>query len=233
MPLPSASALCLLTLALAGCGGGGDDESSSTVATRAIEAGDQHRAAAVVLKLSDMPDGWRGAPAEKSENKCASLDSSALTITGEKDSDDFEKQSAQVSSTATVFRNESDATRGVELMVEGMKSDELEKCLKGALEKENKTEFGIGDVDAGELSFDPPEDVDEAHAWQVVIPIELKTGEAKGMSADAYLDVFTLREGDTVAVLIAEDVFESFDQELRDRLLDTLAERLAAPAQTS
>ena len=56
-------------------------------------------------------------------------------------------------------------------------------------------DFDVADVDAGELSFTPP-DVEEARAWQIAIRVEgAAGGESEGASATAYIDLIFLREG--------------------------------------
>jgi hypothetical protein len=38
--------------------------------------------------------------------------------------------------------------------------------------------YDVGDVDFGELSFTRPSGIDEARAWQALIPIEVTSGAA-------------------------------------------------------
>ena len=79
----------------------------------------------------------------------------------------------------------------------------------------------------GAVSFTPPEGVDDAGAWQVVLPVQGVSGtESEGVSATAYLDVVTLRVGDMVAELQAGDVLSPFDPLLFDELVAAVASRM-------
>jgi hypothetical protein len=80
--------------------------------------------------------------------------------------------------------------------------------------------------DVGELSFSPP-DVDEAKAWQIVIPVEITSGVGEGFTPDVYIEQVLLREGDTVARVFTEDVLTEFDEELRNQLVQTVAGRMS------
>ena len=86
-------AVALVTLITA-CGGGGGSGSDSTSSKRAIQTETQQRAEAMLLLLSNLPDGWRASPSKDTGSgeklrKCIGTDYSALTITGEASSKDF------------------------------------------------------------------------------------------------------------------------------------------------
>jgi hypothetical protein len=72
--------------------------------------------------------------------------------------------------------------------------------------------------------------VDEAKAWQIEMPVEITFGVAEGFEPSVYIELVTLREGDTVAVLTTQDVLTEFDPALRDKLVQTLADRMPESA---
>ena len=106
------------------------------------------------------------------------------------------------------------------ILATGLNGSAAESCFQDLTEEALKGEkgFKLGDVDIGELRFTPP-NVDEAKAWQIVVPVEITSGAAKGFSPDVYLDFVVLREGDSVATVTTEDVFSEFDEELRNQLV--------------
>jgi hypothetical protein len=108
--------LALCVAAASACGGNGDDAANARNAKRSIQDGAQGRAEAMVLELSDFPNGWRASPHEEDKaggdrlRECQGVDYSALTITGEADSKDFAAEgSTEASSSATVFADEAEA----------------------------------------------------------------------------------------------------------------------------
>jgi hypothetical protein len=226
-----------------GGGGGGKEESggSSGASTVEIDAAAQERAEAVVLQLSDFPTGWRASAAEEEDEdgakklrECIGVDYSGITRTGEADSQDFAQGSSmEASSSASVFADEDQASAWWDEYSRGMSSSGAEDCfqesVKDSLRHEDQSGFKIGEVDVGQLSFTPPAGVDEAAAYQVVVPIEITSGEAKGLSPDAYIEYVLLREGDTAAVVQTSDVLTQFDPALRDQLVAAVAGRMTAP----
>jgi hypothetical protein len=213
-----------------GGGGGGDDTASAS----AIEPEAQKRAESIVLKLADFPNGWRASAPEDSGgqekfNKCVGADYSGLTKTGDADSQDFAKgDSPSASSDATIFRNDQQAEDEMSKLATGFNRIAAEGCFQDLTEEALKDEkgFKLGDVDIGELRFTPP-DVDEAKAWQIVVPVEITSGAAKGFSPDVYLDFVVMREGDAVATVTTEDVFSAFDEDLRNQLVQKVAGRMS------
>jgi hypothetical protein len=221
-----------------GCGGsdgseggdGGDDERS---AVRDIQPEAQEQAEAIVLELSDFPNGWRASPSEEVDDRisefreCMGVDFSGVTITGEAKSQDFAMgESAQASSEARVLETDQDAADAVTEFARGMASDVAEDCVTDLIvrafqEQDADEDIEIGEVDVGELSFTPP-DIEEGRAWQIAVPIEVQ-----GLSPTVYLDFVMLREGDAVAQLETEDVSDPFDPALRDDLLEALAARMS------
>jgi hypothetical protein len=112
---------------------------------------------------------------------------------------------------------------------EGLAGAAAEDCVQDLVEEAFKEEggFKLGEIDVGELSFTPLPGVDEAKAWQIVIPVEITSGVGKGFEPDVYLELVILREGDTVAVLSTQDVLTEFDRDLRDKLVQTIEGRMS------
>lgn len=238
MRVPLAVAACLLAVAI-GCGGddGDGDKAAATTAQREISAEDQRRAEAATLELGDFPDGWRGSPPEDDdEDSCTKADLSSMTITGEHDSNEFTESDSEdttVDSGTKVFAAEDEARRSLELLAESIAADEVEQCLKDAVENQtDESELKVGEVDVGELSFVSPAGVDEGRAWQVVVPIEVLSGPGEGLEVESYVELFALRTGDMVVQLRTTDVGSPFDEELRNELLKALAERMTSSDET-
>lgn len=213
-----------------GGGGGGDD----TASKRAIEHEAQKRAESSVLKLADFPNGWRASAPEdeggqEKFNKCMGVDLSGLTKIGDADSQDFATgQSTQASSSAVIYKSDQQAEDAISEAAAAMSGSAAEGCFQDVVEEALKGEKGLklGEVDVGELSFTPP-DVDEAKAWQIAIPVEITSGAAEGLSPDVYIELIALREGDMVASVRTQDVLTEFDPELRNQLVQTVADRMS------
>ena len=242
MKVVGALAFAAIAFATASCGGSGDSSDNSS-AQRSIQAEAQQRAEAINLVLSDFPQGWRASPPEDDDSgkdfrKCIGVDFSATTITGEADSKDFANEdTTQASSSSTIFASEDEASASLSEEAEGMESAAAEDCFRKLLEdefsNEDRKNFEISDIDVGELNVTAPANaVDETHAWQIAITIDVKSGEAKGASVTAYADLSTVRSGDAIAELFTYDVLTAFDAELRTELLNVLAGRLTNPTST-
>lgn len=184
--------------------------------------------------LSDLPEGRRASPAEEDDEegeaefrRCVGLDGSDLTITGEAESDEFAmSETARVQSQTTVM-TEGDGADPMAKLVDAMASGTAEDCFsdliaKAVAEGESADKVPIGEVDVGELSFTPP-DVEEAHAWQLAIPIEVEDA-----SPTLYLDVVAMREGDTFATVETQDLLQALDLTVRDPLIEAVAGRMSA-----
>jgi hypothetical protein len=235
------AAVAGVVLAAAACGGNGNGDGPA--AGRSIEPEAQQRAESIGLKLSDFPNGWRASAPEEDPaaerarfNRCAGIDYSEVTLVGDADSQDFAKESAEASSQVEIYENDQQAEAALSEFSGGLGRGSTEDCFQDLVERAVKEEgtsnedFKLGEIDIGELSFTPPPEVDEAKAWQVVLPVDVTSGAFKGISADVYLDYFTLREGDTLAIIVTQDVLDEFDRELRDKLVADVAGRMTEPS---
>jgi hypothetical protein len=222
--------------ATAACGGNGNGD--ETASGRAIEPEAKERAESIVLKLADFPTGWRASAAEANEsgqdkfNECIGTDYSELTRIGEAESQEFAKESAEANSDVAIFEDDQQAEDAVSEYTDGLSGTTAEDCFQDLVEEAvqeegNDEDVKLGEVDVGELSFTAPENVDEAKAWQVEIPVEITSGVGEGFEPSVYIEVVTLREGDTVAFLRTQDVLTEFDRALRDKLAQTLADRMS------
>jgi hypothetical protein len=136
--------------------------------------------------------------------ECVGSDLSAVTIVGDADSDDFAMgETAEIASEATVFESEQMATDALAEAGAGYESSEADACLN-EFGPEPAEEFEFGELEIGPLSYTAPSGIDDARAWQIVIPIEGAAGtESEGVSATGYLDVVALREGDAIVFVQA------------------------------
>jgi len=219
-------------LAVSACGGGTDiDESASKTA---ITPEAQEQAESMILQLSDFPNGWRGSAPEDDENdeafrKCIGVDYSSLTRTGAAESRDFAMgESTEASSSAAVFANEQQAEDFLEEFSAGMNGNKVEGCLQELVDEnaEGDNTFKVGEVDVGEFNVTPP-NVEDAAAWQLVVPVEITSGVGEGLTPSLYLEDVILRQGDKVATIETSDVLTEFDPDLRDKLIQTVAGRMS------
>jgi hypothetical protein len=214
----------------------GDVARGPSAAIRAIEPDAQTRAGAVVLMLSDFPAGWRAGSADETDEdaeedfrRCVGVDLSALTIIGEVDSDSFAMgSSTEVGSSVAVFESEQMARDAFEARAAAFERERADRCLAELIGDPEDEDLEFGELELGAVSFRPPEGVDDAGAWQLVLPVRGVSGtESEGVSAAAYVDIVTLRVGDTVAELQAGDVLSPFDPVLFDELVAAVAGRMA------
>jgi hypothetical protein len=208
--------------------------SDTLAAKRTINHEAQRQAKAINLRLSDFPNGWRAStPSSKDEannektRKCFGVDYSKLTLIGDASSKDFAQgENATASSEAQITKTEADAKAGLQKLATGLEGDKPKDCLRKAIG--STPGYKVGDIDIGELRTTKPSGVDEARAWEIVIPIEVTSGAGKGLSVSAYADAVFLRKGNVVAQVSTGDVLSPLDETLRDHLVSTVAQRMTA-----
>ena len=235
----AALALIVLLVAAGACGGD-DDEGEATASGIAIEPEAQERAESINLTPADFPDGWRVAAPESDDDtgrelfsECISVDYSGLTRTGDAKSQDFFDQGGeaeQASSAVVSFADEQQAGDAMSKYSEDFGGSAAEDCFQDVIERAVNSKdlvFKLGEADIGELGFTPP-DVDEAQAWQIVTPLQSPSGAEEGLP-NLYLELVLLREGDTTARLLTQHLQTEFDRDLRDKLIQTLADRMTRP----
>lgn len=215
------------------CGGGNGDETASP---SAIEPAAQERAEAMVLQLSDFPTGWRGSAPEEADRegfrKCVGTDLSGFTKIGDASSQDFAKgDSTSASSEAIVYKDEQQAIDAFSEISDGLNSADAEDCFQNIVEENVRNQstgndqFRIGEVDVGQLNLTQP-GVEDFSAWQVVIPVEITSGVGEGFAPNVYIEFVGLRQGNAVASVSTQDSFTEFDTDLRDKLIQTVAQRM-------
>jgi hypothetical protein len=234
------TAVLASALALLGCGGGdGDGDGGSgdeRDAVRDIQSVAQETAEAIVLDLSDFPNGWRASASEATQdtnelNKCFGVDYSGLTVTGEAESETFAMgENAEALSESKVYETEQESADASAEYARGLESPGAEDCFSDAIvraiqENDPDGDYEVGEIDFGELSFTPPRGVEEARVWQIAVPIE-----TQGLSETVYFENAVLREGNLRAALITQDAGDPFDPALRDDLLAVIAARMTEAA---
>lgn len=230
-PMRFAALLFAVALATTGCGGGGG--SNTLAAKRTISDEAQQQAKAINLKLADFPDGWRASTPSSEEQasqektrKCFGIDYSNLTLIGEASSKDFAKgDNATASSEVQITKTEEQAKAGLQKLATGLAGEKPKDCLSKAMG--STPGYKVGEIEVGELKTTKPQGVDEARAWEIVIPIEVTSGPGKGLSVSAYADAVYLREGNVVAHVSTGDVLSPLDEALRNHLVRTVARRMS------
>jgi hypothetical protein len=242
MRVVAAIAALVVAAGVAACGGGSDGNgaSDSSSPKRDIQTEAQQRAEAFLLELGDFPDGWRASPPDPSDREdeemfwgCLGSDFSAFTITGEAESKAFAyEDTSEASSDTTVMESEDQAQGVLRQLSNGMNSPAARGCVRDLMEKlmsEDESWEGaeLGDVSVGELNVAAPSEVAETRSWQLVVEVEVTSGEAKGLSVEAYVDYMAMRHGDCIAVVQVSDVLTPFDSTLRNELLQKVAYRMS------
>lgn len=218
-----------VAIGAAGCGGGGSDTKSSNDVKRQIQPQAQHQAESTLLQLADFPTGWTGSVRESNGGasndfrQCAGIDFSNFTVVGKAQSQDFGKGRASASSETSVFESPTEAEDAVNQFARRIISPQTEDCVKTFLEKDSSLNGAtVGDVNIGELRSTPPPTVEEAHVWQIDVPLQ-----QGGLSIDAYIDVTLLRQGEVGSTVETGNVISPFDPALRDDLVTKVAARMA------
>jgi hypothetical protein len=234
--LTSASALVALIVVAEGCGGGDDDEQENTSSKEpqhAIEPDAQAREESLLVQLTDLPAGWRGAdPDDESGDgdECFRIDLSQATKIGDADSQEFSMgENNEISSSASIYATEAEAQRVLEVGADAFVDQDIADCLKDSLNKfleeegNDPGDFEVGDPELGELSFPPPSGVEEARAFQIMMPLE-----AEGVSVDYFIEIVVLRQADALASVETFGLNDPLKPELRDALAQTVADRMVA-----
>ena len=183
-------------LALAACGGGEEpDANGSVIDSAGVEFNaddDRALAEAIVLRLSDFPSGWRTAEDEDEDEDDRTfrdcferVEFSDVTVTGRAGGDGFEMGVPAAGSVAAVFADEQQAS-----MAHTRMSEALNECFVESLEDASDSDFTVGEVEIGELSF--PGFGDDSSAFQIQISIE---DEESDLSVNAFADLVYVRAG--------------------------------------
>jgi hypothetical protein len=237
--LRTAAALALAsTLLASGCSGDDDgtaaretgpavDTASSTDEPEprrewqlAIQPGPQRRAESVVVTASDLPPGWRQRDRGVGVvSACIGGDFSAFTLTGALGGKVFQRDDeGRVLSAAQVYDTEQAAADGFALLAAELGKGSVERCVDELTSQTpDAPEVGVA---IRELPVQPRPAVDEAKAW-------LATVSYPEEPYVAYEQTVILRNGDTIAFLMTWGVLRPFNPVLEDRLIATVAGRIA------
>ena len=195
----------------------------------------QRRAKAMLLKLSDFPDGWRAFAVSSSQDKagqrnlrnCLGVDYSDLTVIGDASSREFVMgENTNADSETQIFASKAQASDALRRFSDGMAGSKIKDCFKRLLEKSVPSDYRVGEIDVGELSFTSPGGLDDAKAWQIVVPFE-PISSAAGSKSSGYIDLAYLRKGGAIAQVNTSDEVTAFDSELRNHLVRAVARRLS------
>ena len=141
-------------------------------------------------------------------------------------------RSAEVTSAATVFGSESEASESFRAAAKTMEGSQSAgaSCVADSLGSIGRS----GDLrDVHELSVVASVNVDEAKGWRIGLHLdEVKPLHDTLMDSEspAYLDWLVIRQGMTIVELFTYDMPSPFDPDLRDQLIEKLAGRLAGNA---
>jgi hypothetical protein len=216
---------------MSGCGGGDDgggqatmdtDATSSTGATTSIsEERAEELSTSMLLRLSDLPSGWRAQPSEESPG-CAGIEetSERYDVLGKAESEDlFHGDATQATSSAGLFSDETTAQDALKYLEEVVQSEEFRDCLNDYLREETEDDVTFRDIQIGQVSF--PSFGDRSSAWEVVIPVE-----SEALSVTVYVDAVFILRATAIGVLSFTDFLTPFDEQLRTDLTMVVADRM-------
>jgi hypothetical protein len=122
-----------------------------------------------------------------------------------------------------VFKDDAQAQDAFDALSKGMAR--APDCIQTLFPPLGK-DFKLGKVEVSKLRV-KPRGVDEARAWQIVIPIRVLAGAQQGDLESAYIDLVYLREADVLARMKTFHPLFAFDSELRTKLLQAVASRMS------
>jgi hypothetical protein len=176
----------------------------------------------MLLRLSDLPNGWRADSDKSDDESCAGFDklTDRYNVLAKADSDDFAQgEATETASSAGIFINEAEAREALNYLEGVVQSDGFRDCLNDNLRKASGEGVAFGDVRVGQVSF--PTLGDRSSAWEIVVPFD-----AQGTSATAYVEAVFILNGNALATVFFSDFFSPFDLELRKQLTRLVASRM-------
>jgi hypothetical protein len=214
-------ALSLFALALAAPVLGADGEPK-----KALTAKGQAIARSIVLKRADLSAGFVAHKASQAERpkgaRCAAVDESDLTVTGDADSPDFSRDALgiAVGSSASVYRNlrESNAAwrrAGTAAAV---------RCFADLVRLSAPAARKIHIVSAKRIRF--PQVSSKSIAYRVVATMSI----GGSRTIRAYFDAVLLRQGNVQASLVVTSLGSAVPLEQEQALAGVLADRMAKAA---
>jgi hypothetical protein len=225
----------VLAALVCGCGGSGSngqdetttvtaptDTTAPTAETTALPKDEAEEIAkSMLLRLSDLPTGWRAQPHEESEG-CAGIDklTERYDVLAKADSKDFARgDTTEASSSAGLFSDERTAHEALNYLEASVQSKKFRECVDDLLREQADEDITFGDVQVGQVSF--PTLGDRSSAWEVVIP-----AKTQGFSFTAYADAVYMTTSRALAVVLFSDVGTPFDEAMRERLARIVEKRM-------
>jgi hypothetical protein len=219
------------------------DESSNTSA--ALPPGidvskDDRIVENAVLKLEDLPAGWRDETRDDEDDdedpydldECGAIQSASASIraarTARAESGHFVQGQGEIENDVTATSSEDDLTT---LFAELGNAREANACLTAVVNKQlEEVPRGIGqpnvkvnDVAVGRTSIG--NFGDDAISYQLEVE-----AEADGVSASVYVDVVFVRVNRYAALFFFVDVFNPVDATVQQDIVETVASRLEKAA---
>jgi hypothetical protein len=195
---------------------------------KALTKKDQASATSVVVKLSDLGQGFTAVARDKDDSlpkgaRCEALDESDLTVTGDAASPDFRfaQQAAfvTVGSTAQVYRSLREANAS---WARGTTS-QTTTCLADIVRLSSSPDQKIAVVSATRMRF--PSLSPKTTAYRLVLTVEIR-----GQKLRAYVDAVILQHGRIQAGILFTSFGRPLDQAQRVALASVVAARMAKAA---
>ena len=151
-------ALCLATIG-SSCGGDGGDAAGPTTT---INQNAKAQAEAIVVKLSDLPAGYRVYTSSKTgeegvgegpdvSDECAGTESIKDKVIGDADDAEYETDLTYLSSDAAIFASPEDAEAAMAQLREVVADPTFEDCLEEVMEKSIVEGTEVGEVTVSDL----------------------------------------------------------------------------------
>jgi hypothetical protein len=158
----------------------------------ALTPGDERIAYRALVKLTDLPEGWRTAPTDKSSSKkCVDPDKIA-TPTGKARRDFAKGEAAELFSLVLLYKNTAQTQR----VFSAVANEKTWDCFSDEL----KSETHAKDVKQGRYLL-------RGIQAQIVAREILATYEANGIDATAYVHVDLVKKGRAIIYLVHLDAF--------------------------
>jgi len=221
------AAIVVATLVLAGCAGG-------VTSTVTLDAADQERAERIVLRLDDLPVGWRrqAEPPDSPPNHCVS-DRITLMPSGEKGWEYFsmDEEPVSLSLSSAVYKNEDEARKVFNLVA----SEDMAQCyadyMRTNLADHNMRKNPGLDMKVTDVAFGPVylRTGDESADYEVRTDIRTnwRNTYSGAFTSSSYLNVVSVRHDRAVVLVRFLDMrSRAFDEDEKRRLVEIVANRM-------
>jgi hypothetical protein len=215
-------ALGLVVALLSSCGGSGDKKATAAAVTAKSRAVDAARAKRVVLRLADLPRGWRVDRTAKPPGGCRGY-LTGLTKTADVKSQ-FEKGSTlNVDSRMVVFASESETEKAFS----GLAASSMRQCYKrdlkrlmGTLDEVRSGQAQVGDITVRSLAGKPYGE--QSGTLRAVVHLSVGS-----VGIDLHSDSVFVRQDRGLLLANFAKSSDDFDATLQARLLGAMSARLA------